>query len=431
MHAYFVGDLWALQDFLEAARVYDRSTDAWIGGDTIIVQCGDVLDRGMEELACYELLAKLSHQALQHDGKVILLVGNHEALNALGAFQYAMNDHEHEKRIGRVVDDVLDTPNWRIQYGGGSSSNHQNNMIQPARWAAYEPGGLLSSSLMAQMKIAVRVGRTVCVHAGLRPSHLKDYGGIEGMNRSYKEWITLGAIIHDNENESENETNTSSNNNNNNIYSNNPVRYNHLGKYTDRNQINIDAQKRQQYYMESIPKFLKGVFGGPVWMREYSSPHDQQPMDPNNNRNSNSNSNSIDDNNNNNNSIQHLIDETLLLLDADRMVMGHTIQRRINSALNEKAWRIDVGASRGCLGGTPEVLEVIHNNNVATGDTAGTATDIVSILTLNKQSIPAIERSVDFVATTSTTTSSPFYPAPANPATSTESYQVKRREAFF
>ncbi len=46
--------------------------------------------------------------------------------------------------------------------------------------------------------------------------------------------------------------------------------------------------------------------------------------------------------------------------DIQRMVMGHTPQNRINSALGGRAWRIDVGASRGVMGGTPEVLEIIH-----------------------------------------------------------------------
>lgn len=348
------GDLWALQDFLEISGVYDRRLDQWIGGDTIVVQCGDVLDRGVEELACYELLAKLSQQALHTGGKVILLIGNHEAMNAMGLFQYAINDIEHERVIGIAVDEELDTPNWRIQYAKN----------QPSRWACYEPGGLLASSLLANMKVAIRVGRTVCVHAGLRPSHLKDNGGIEGMNKQFRDWITLA-----NDGEYDN--------NNYNIMNNeNPVHYNHRGQYVDPNrQPFIDAEKRQTYYIESIPKFLKGgpAAVGPIWMREYSTPHDQPPKDENG-------------------STTRMIDETLCLLDCDRMVMGHTIQHKINCVLNGKAWRIDVGASRGCIGGTPEVLEVIHK-------TAGTAIDQdqVSILT-SKGRIPAHERFVDVTA---------------------------------
>ena len=49
---------------------------------------------------------------------------------------------------------------------------------------------------------------------------------------------------------------------------------------------------------------------------------------------------------------------------AKRMVVGHTIQERgINSACEGQVHRVDVGLSRGCGDGTPEVL-VIHNDTI-------------------------------------------------------------------
>ena len=57
------GDLSALEAFLSTAQVYDRDTKQWIGGDTILVQCGDILDRGVDELACLDLLTRLSQEA--------------------------------------------------------------------------------------------------------------------------------------------------------------------------------------------------------------------------------------------------------------------------------------------------------------------------------------------------------------------------------
>lgn len=53
-----------------------------------------------------------------------------------------------------------------------------------------------------------------------------------------------------------------------------------------------------------------------------------------------------------------ILDKTLALAKAKRMVMGHTVQRNgINSACNDKAWRIDVGMSK-FFGGRPEALEL-------------------------------------------------------------------------
>jgi hypothetical protein len=341
------GDVEALKDLLEVAEVYSRQTDQWIGGNAIVVQCGDVLDRGTQELQCYSLLGKLSHQALDHKGKVICLVGNHEVLNAMGLFQYAIDDVEYENTIGRQIDDELQTPEWRRQY--------VNN--QPARWASYEPGGLLAASLMANMKVAVRVGRTVLVHAGIKPHHLQGNGGIEGMNQSFRDWITLSA--------------TSG------WGGENPVVYNNKGRYAMPDQSRIDAEKRQTYYINSVPDFLKGGPGhdGPIWMRDYSFPHDSPPKHP---------------------LAQELIDQTLDMLNADRMVMGHTIQRQINCALNGKAWRVDVGASRGCIAGTPEVLEIARLCT-STEHYGASCEERISILTKNGR-IPAEERHITAMA---------------------------------
>jgi hypothetical protein len=137
------------------------------------------LDRGSEELECFALLTTLSRQAQSEGGQVILLWGNHEALNAAGLFQYTTGDSEYEKIVGSSLDTSLQTNRWRLQFA--------NN--QPARWATYEPGGLLAESLLANMKVAVQVGKTVCVHAGLTQQHLLQWGGLEGMNRMAREWI--------------------------------------------------------------------------------------------------------------------------------------------------------------------------------------------------------------------------------------------------
>jgi hypothetical protein len=79
-----------------------------------------------------------------------------------------------------------------------------------------------------------------------------------------------------------------------------------------------------------------------------------------------------------------MINEVLECIDCDRMVIGHTPQFQINAALQNKVWRIDVGASRGVMGGTPQVLEIIH----------GATDDDVFILTRDGQRVPASERQV-------------------------------------
>lgn len=65
---------------------------------------------------------------------------------------------------------------------------------------------------------------------------------------------------------------------------------------------------------------------------------------------------------------------------AKRMVMGHTIQgmQGINAVCSNKAVRVDVGMSRGCENGVPEVLE-IQNDQVMTVLSASSSPKLMDV----------------------------------------------------
>jgi len=327
------GDLIALSKFLKTARVMDDDFN-WCGGESLLVQVGDVLDRGDHELACFYLLCKLSRQASEAGGGVILLHGNHEALNAMGLFQYAFpeGNAEFEEIVGKGVDSYFENQRWRIQFAGN----------QPCRWAAFEPGGLLAEPLLSQMKVAVTVGHSVFVHAGLTATHIRDMGGIEGMNKAARDWILT---VHHGNNRND-------------------------GDFSSVEEILNYADERAKLATAAMPACLGGGIGSPspVWMRDYSQPSDAAPKNP---------------------KAQLMINAALESLQGDvqRMVMGHTPQDKINAALNGKAWRIDVGASRGVASGLPEVLEIIHE-----GGEKGE--DLINILTLSGERVPSEERQI-------------------------------------
>lgn len=87
------GDLGGARAALKTAGAIDDK-DRWVGGDLVIVQTGDVLDRGSDEKAIYELLFSLRDQAAKAGGAVILLLGNHELMNAAGDFRYVTRDQD-------------------------------------------------------------------------------------------------------------------------------------------------------------------------------------------------------------------------------------------------------------------------------------------------------------------------------------------------
>jgi Calcineurin-like phosphoesterase len=89
------GDLAATRAALRAAGAIDE-TDHWIGNDLVVIQTGDVLDRGGGESKILELLEQLDGEARTHGGALIELLGNHELMNAAGDFRYVTPDGMHD-----------------------------------------------------------------------------------------------------------------------------------------------------------------------------------------------------------------------------------------------------------------------------------------------------------------------------------------------
>jgi len=81
------GDFAAYQAILRAARLIDAQ-DRWIGGDSIFVQTGDVPDRGPDSLRIIRHLMRLQDEAQRAGGRVVPLVGNHEAMNITDDLRY-------------------------------------------------------------------------------------------------------------------------------------------------------------------------------------------------------------------------------------------------------------------------------------------------------------------------------------------------------
>lgn len=82
------GDLRATTEALRAGGVLDDE-NKWCGGETTVVQVGDQLDRGSDEIAILFLLERLRFEARNAGGELIVMNGNHETLTAAGRFRYA------------------------------------------------------------------------------------------------------------------------------------------------------------------------------------------------------------------------------------------------------------------------------------------------------------------------------------------------------
>lgn len=81
------GDYAAWRDIARAAGLIDAKGH-WIGGDTVFVQTGDVVDRGPDSLKIINDLMRLQKEATRSGGRVFALVGNHEAMNVTDDLRY-------------------------------------------------------------------------------------------------------------------------------------------------------------------------------------------------------------------------------------------------------------------------------------------------------------------------------------------------------
>jgi len=81
------GDYAAWIDIARAAGLID-SRGRWAGRKAVLVQLGDVTDRAPDSLKIIRHLQKLRGEASRAGGKVVVILGNHEAMNLLGDTRY-------------------------------------------------------------------------------------------------------------------------------------------------------------------------------------------------------------------------------------------------------------------------------------------------------------------------------------------------------
>src|SRR4051812_13145349 len=67
---------------LKAADLIDDGQH-WKGGRTYFVQTGDLLDRGDDSRKALDLVKRLEDEASRAGGRVVALLGNHEAMRML------------------------------------------------------------------------------------------------------------------------------------------------------------------------------------------------------------------------------------------------------------------------------------------------------------------------------------------------------------
>lgn len=198
------GDLRKAKEALRLAGLI-AADDRWSGGSATVVQVGDILDRGGDEIKLLYFFEKLKREAAKAGGQVITLNGNHEIMNVDGDFRYV------------TPSGLKEFENWGFwQCVGNSMKQKCEGMdkglisrdlfegvpneipqIMPkfmhgarARVAALRPNGLIANRFLSKNQTVVVVGDSVFAHGGLLQKHV--HYGFERVNEDVRDWI-LGA----------------------------------------------------------------------------------------------------------------------------------------------------------------------------------------------------------------------------------------------
>lgn len=309
----------------------------WIGGDAILVQTGDYLDRGARALRAAELLMDLQQQAPASGGEVIVLLGNHEILNLIGDLRDVTPE---------IVDELADersearrTVVCRAYPEFARQSARRRGVAIPSKKQARtrcleeHPPGLLEyvAALGPEGRLgrwirghptAVQVDDVVYLHGGLDPAMAKL--GVAEVNRRVtaelrtwdesRGWLLEHQLVLPTSSARE-------------VVA--AARQALAGKLVD------SAPRESLRALLEIDQWLAVRADGPLWFRGYARWSDEEGLAE--------------------------MPGILASLDARHLVVGHTPQRprSIHSRFNDSVFLIDTGMlSSVYTGGRPAALEI-------------------------------------------------------------------------
>lgn len=178
------GDYTAWRAVASDAGVMDAQ-GKWSGGNTVLVQTGDVPDRGPDTLKIVDDLMRLQREAPRKQGRVVTLVGNHEAMNVTGDLRY-VSPGEYAAfttpRSAALREAVFTRNQAAITAAYRAAEPEIADPAIKAKWLAATPLGQLEHQAawaptgriglwVANNPAVVLIDRTLFVHGGIGPAY--------------------------------------------------------------------------------------------------------------------------------------------------------------------------------------------------------------------------------------------------------------------
>ncbi len=178
------GDYGQFTAILKQAGLLDDNDD-WVGGDTHLVQTGDVPDRGPDTRKILDLLMKIEKQARRAKGYVHCLIGNHEAMNMYGDLRYVIpaefasfapdeRADERKKALQAHLKQLEKQAKAERRSPPGDAERASWQAAHPVGWfghrKVFDPAGKYGRWL-AGHNLIIRINDVVFLHGGIGPKY--------------------------------------------------------------------------------------------------------------------------------------------------------------------------------------------------------------------------------------------------------------------
>ena len=179
------GDFSAWRDILRSANLVDNN-GRWTGGDTILIQTGDAVDRGPDSLEIIEDLMRLQKDSARAHGQVIAMVGNHEAMNVTGDLRYvSAADYAGyaDRRSDWRRENVYHANKAAIELAYREKDGQMSDAAIRQAWLEAYPPGRIEHQIawsdqgrigqwVLKNPVAVLLDGTLFVHGGISPAYV-------------------------------------------------------------------------------------------------------------------------------------------------------------------------------------------------------------------------------------------------------------------
>lgn len=178
------GDFSAWRDILRSASLVDNNGH-WTGGDTVLIQTGDAVDRGPNSLEIVQDLMRLQKEAARAHGQVIAMVGNHEAMNLTGDLRYvSAADYAGYADRGSALrrENVYNSNKTAIEMAYRHKDPQMSGDAIKKAWFEAFPLGRIEHQIawsdhgeigrwVAKNPVVVLLDGTLFVHGGISPAY--------------------------------------------------------------------------------------------------------------------------------------------------------------------------------------------------------------------------------------------------------------------